>query len=153
MNLPLQMSSSSVAETERLGATLAAAMLADSSLPPFLALYGDLGVGKTAFVRGFVSVVSPGSAVRSPTFALVREYPAKPRPVFHFDFYRVDSEEDLISIGYDDYLSRGGICLCEWSEKITGFLPADRLEITIQKDDLSLPDHRKITILQRGKDE
>ena len=153
MKLPLQTFSASGAETEQLGANLASAMLTDRSLPPFLALYGDLGVGKTAFVRGFVSVVSPNSAVRSPTFALVREYPAKPRPVFHFDFYRVDSEEDLISVGYDDYLARGGICLCEWSEKIAEFLPQERLEITIRKDDPAAPDHREITILQRGKDE
>lgn len=152
MKLDWQISSSSVAETESLGAKLASAMLSDPTLPPFLALFGDLGVGKTAFVRGFVSVVSPGSAVRSPTFALVREYPAKPRPVFHFDVYRIESEDDLISIGFDDYLSRGGICLCEWSEKIADFLPEDRLDISIRKDDLSLPDHRVITILQRGKD-
>lgn len=152
MNLGLPIPSASVEETEKIGAELAAAMLADPALPPFVALYGDLGVGKTAFVRGFVSVISPASVVRSPTFALVREYPALPRPVFHFDFYRIDSEEDLISIGFDDYLARGGICLCEWSEKIPEYLPDDRLEVTIQKDDLSLPDHRIITIVKRGKD-
>ncbi len=152
MNWNVPVSSSSVEETERIGANIAKEMQKDPSLPPFVALYGDLGVGKTAFVRGFVSVISPQSVVRSPTFALVREYPALPRPVFHFDFYRIDSEEDLVSIGFDDYLARGGICLCEWSEKIADFLPAERLEITITKDDLSAPDHRVITILQRGKD-
>ena len=151
MNLDLPVSSSSVAETEALGKELATRMRNDPSLPPFVALYGDLGVGKTAFVRGFVSVISPASVVRSPTFALVREYPARPRPVFHFDCYRIEGEDDLISIGFDDYLARGGICLCEWSEKIEDFLPEDRLEVTIQKDDLSLPDHRVITILQRGR--
>ena len=152
MNWETPIFSSSVEETERLGAAIAAAMQKDAALPPFLALDGDLGVGKTAFVRGFVSVISPGSAVRSPTFALVRESPARPRPVFHFDFYRIDSEEDLISIGFDDYLMRGGICLCEWSNKIADFLPEERLEIVIEKDDPAAPDHRKITILQRGKD-
>ena len=152
MNWEAPIFSSSVEETERLGAAVAAAMQQDNALPPFLALDGDLGVGKTAFVRGFVSVISPGSAVRSPTFALVREYPARPRPVFHFDFYRIDNEEDLISIGFDDYLARGGICLCEWSNKIADFLPEERLEIVIEKDDPAAPDHRKITILQRGKD-
>lgn len=151
MKLDSPVVSSSVAETEKLGAQIASAMLADRSLPPFVALYGDLGVGKTAFVRGFVSVVSPNSVVRSPTFALVREYPALPRPVFHFDFYRINSEDDLVSIGFDDYLSRGGICLCEWSENIEEYLPDERLEVNIEKDDLSLPDHRVITVLQRGK--
>ena len=151
MNWNLPIASSSVAETEMIGAKIAEVMLADRSLPPFVALYGDLGVGKTAFVRGFVSVIAPSSVVRSPTFALVREYPAFPRSVFHFDFYRIESEEDLISIGFDDYLARGGICLCEWSENIKDFLPEHRFEITIAKDDLSLPDHRIITVLQRGK--
>ena len=85
--------SSSVAETEACGAALARRMQSDPSLPPFVALFGDLGVGKTAFVRGFTGVISPASAVRSPTFALVREYPAKPRPVFHFDMYRITDED------------------------------------------------------------
>jgi len=72
-------------ETETVGAVLASELGADSTLPPFLALYGDLGVGKTAFVRGFVSQIAPSAIVRSPTFALVHEYRAKPRSVFHFD--------------------------------------------------------------------
>ena len=69
-------------QTEALGAILAEKMLEDTTLPPCVALYGDLGVGKTAFVRGFTSKISPESAVRSPTFALVNEYRAKPRSVF-----------------------------------------------------------------------
>ena len=84
-----------VAQTETLGARLAREMQQDPSLPPFVALYGDLGVGKTAFIRGFASVIAPDSAVRSPTFALVNEYRAKPRALFHFDMYRIESEDDL----------------------------------------------------------
>ena len=137
----------SVEETEQFAASFARKLCRGD----VVALYGGLGAGKTAFVRGFVSVVSPNSVVRSPTFALVREYPALPRPVFHFDFYRINSEDDLVSIGFDDYLARGGICLCEWSENIEEYLPDERLEVTIEKDDLSLPDHRVITVLQRGK--
>ena len=139
-------------QTERLGAALARRMCEDLSLPPFVALYGDLGVGKTAFVRGFTSVISPTSAVRSPTFALVNEYRAKPRSVFHFDMYRIDSEDDLISIGFYDYLDRSGICLVEWSEKIPYALPERYLSVTIEKNDASLPNSRKITVqLSQGE--
>lgn len=138
-------------ETEALGARLAERMCANTSLPPFVALYGDLGVGKTAFVRGFVSVISPNAAVRSPTFALVNEYRAHPRPVFHFDMYRITGEDDLISIGFDDYLTRPGICLVEWSENIPYALPNDYIRVTIEKDDPAQPDNRRITVEQMGE--
>ena len=70
----LSLHSTDVGKTESYGADLAKNMQNDSSIPPFVALYGDLGVGKTAFIRGFASVIAPGVAVRSPTFALVNEY-------------------------------------------------------------------------------
>lgn len=146
MEFPKIWHSTSVDQTEAIGAELANELLADETLPPFLALYGDLGVGKTAFVRGFASVISPSSAVRSPTFALVREYPATPRPVFHFDLYRMTGEDDLISIGFDDYLARRGICLVEWSERLGAFLPERYLRVTIEKDNPDLPDSRIITV-------
>ena len=137
---------SCVAETEQCGARLAKEMQEDRSLPPFVALYGDLGVGKTAFIRGFASVIAPGVAVRSPTFALVNEYRAKPRSLFHFDMYRIDSEDDLYSIGFYDYQDRNGICLVEWSEKIPFALPEARICVTIEKSDPGCPDHRTVTI-------
>ena len=86
-------------ETEAVGLSLAEMLKDDASLPSFVALYGDLGVGKTAFVRGFTKVFSPNALVRSPTFALVNEYPTKnSRRVFHFDMYRITNEDDLYSI-------------------------------------------------------
>ncbi|MBQ8357104.1 MAG: tRNA (adenosine(37)-N6)-threonylcarbamoyltransferase complex ATPase subunit type 1 TsaE [Clostridia bacterium] len=136
----------STAETESVGASLALEMKQDASLPPFVALYGDLGVGKTAFVRGFVSVFCQGVAVRSPTFALVNEYRGKEKTIFHFDMYRITGEDDLYSIGYDDYLARDGIALVEWSENIPFALPDDYWRVTIEKDDPSRPDSRLITI-------
>lgn len=136
----------SALETEACGARLASEMLADKALPHFVALYGDLGVGKTAFVRGFTSVISPTSTVRSPTFALVNEYRGTPLSVFHFDMYRIESEDDLISIGYDDYLVRKGICLTEWSEKIENELPTEHISVRIEKTDISEPEKRRITI-------
>lgn len=125
-------------ETEAVGAALAELLLKDASLPAFVALYGDLGVGKTAFTRGVASVVSPASAVRSPTFALVNEYRAPKASgrfsaVFHFDMYRIESEDDLDSIGFWDYPQRNGLILTEWSEKIPYALPDDYLRLTIEK--------------------
>ena len=132
--------SASPEETEALGVSLAELLLSDASLPAFVALYGDLGVGKTAFTRGVASVISPASTVRSPTFALVNEYPAKDRStrfsaIFHFDMYRIESEDDLDSIGFWDYPMRRGLILTEWSENIEDALPEDYIRLTIKKTD------------------
>ena len=136
----------SAEETEQCGAALAKDLLQDASLPRFVALFGNLGVGKTAFVRGFASVVTPGAAVRSPTFSLVNEYRARPLSLFHFDMYRIESEDDLYSIGFDDYLAREGFCLTEWSENIVEYIPNDCIKVTIEKDDHTNTDHRRITV-------
>ena len=136
----------SAQQTEACGAELAQLLLQDATLPRFVALFGDLGVGKTAFVRGFASIVTPGAAVRSPTFSLVNEYRARPLSLFHFDMYRIESEDDLLSIGFDDYLMRDGFCLTEWSENILDFIPDDCVRVSIEKDDPHDPDHRRITI-------
>ena len=141
---------SEVTETEQLGADLAKKISQGNDLPLFVALYGDLGVGKTAFVRGFTSIIAPRAGVRSPTFALVNEYRASPLSVFHFDMYRITDEDDLISIGFYDYLDRRGICLVEWSENIPYALPDDYIRVTIEKDDLSSPDSRLITAERIG---
>lgn len=148
-DLPFQQITASVEETEALGAQLAQALLTDASLPRYIAMRGDLGVGKTAFTRGFTKAIAPEALVRSPTFALVNEYhpPRAKRlpPVFHFDMYRITSEDDLYSIGYDDYLDRG-ICLVEWSENIPFALPEDHLQVCIEKCGTDTPDRRIISI-------
>ncbi|MBE6580557.1 MAG: tRNA (adenosine(37)-N6)-threonylcarbamoyltransferase complex ATPase subunit type 1 TsaE [Ruminococcaceae bacterium] len=138
----------SAAETEATGAELAIAMQREG-LPPYVALYGDLGVGKTAFVRGFASVIAPTAPVRSPTFALVNEYRGRDKRLFHFDMYRITSEDDLYSIGYDDYLTAGGICLVEWSENIENDIPPRHVRVEIVKNDANSPDSRLITIEER----
>ena len=137
-------------ETEALGKELAEAMLADPSLPPCVALYGDLGVGKTAFTRGFTAAVAPDARVKSPTFALVHEYRGKRGTVFHFDMYRITGEDDLYSIGFDDYLESRGICLCEWSENIPFALPEAYVRAEIRKNDPTDPDSREIFISTVG---
>ncbi len=134
-------------ETEGVGFELAKELENDLTLPSFIALYGDLGVGKTAFVRGFAKVFSPNALVRSPTFALVNEYPSNSgRRVFHFDMYRITDEDDLYSIGYYDYLDDGSICLVEWSENISYAIPDEHIRVDITKTDLDMPDERKIII-------
>lgn len=132
-------------ETEAFGARVATELLDNSTLPRFIALYGDLGVGKTALVRGLASVLAPTSAVRSPTFALVNEYRAKPLSIFHFDMYRIEDEDQLESIGFYDYLDRG-LCVVEWSENIPYALPEAYIRIEIQKCDAAEPDKRIITV-------
>ena len=142
---PKKIYTASPEQTERAGAELAQQLLDNSALPRYIALYGDLGVGKTAFTRGVCQVLCPGAAVRSPTFALVNEYRGKP-PVFHFDMYRITGEDDLYSIGYDDYLLRDGVILVEWSENIPFALPDEFLRVTITKNDPTAPESREILI-------
>lgn len=137
-------------ETEAVGARLAK-MMETGSLPTFVALYGDLGVGKTAFVRGFASVTSPGSAVRSPTFALVNEYRHGTRPVFHFDMYRITDDDELYSAGFYDYESRGGFCLAEWCENIPWAVPADYIRVTVAKT--GAENDRRITVERITREE
>ena len=147
MKIYKEINTHSPEETERIGAEIAQMMLDDASLPRFVALEGDLGVGKTAFVRGFASVATPGSAVRSPTFALVNEYKNKQsgRSVYHFDVYRIEDEDDLYSIGFYDYIDKG-VCLVEWSENIRYAFPKEYLTVRIEKDDPCDTDSRKITV-------
>ena len=143
--LPVTLTTLSPEETEALGAALARLLEGDGACPTFIAMYGDLGVGKTAFVRGMASVMAPGRGVRSPTFSLVNEYrvPGK-KPLFHFDMYRIESEDDLYSIGFEDYPD-AGYCVAEWCEKIPFALPEVYLEVRIEKCPPEV-DKRRITI-------
>ncbi len=135
-------------ETEKVGVELAEAVTS-GELPRFVALEGDLGVGKTVFVRGFVSVVAPGAAVRSPTFALVNEYRNREtgKKVYHFDVYRIEDEDDLYSMGFYDYIDNG-ICLVEWSENIRYAFPKSYVTVRIEKNDQEKPDSRLITVYE-----
>jgi tRNA threonylcarbamoyladenosine biosynthesis protein TsaE len=109
-------------------------------------MYGDLGVGKTAFTRGFVSRIAPEARVKSPTFSLVHEHKGERGTVFHFDMYRIESEDELESIGFYDYLDRRGFCLVEWSEKIPYALPDRYLRVEIRKDSAEDPDSRSLSL-------
>ena len=97
-----------------------------------VAMYGDLGAGKTAFVRGMTRGLGINFPVSSPTFNVVNEYPGKV-PVFHFDMYRLGSADELFDIGWDDYLERGGICAVEWSENVEEAFEPGTVKVTITK--------------------
>ena len=110
----------------------------------FVALFGDLGVGKTAFVRGLAQTICPGASVKSPTYTIVNEYKKDGKCLFHFDVYRIEDDDDLYSMGFYDYLKKG-ICVCEWSENIPWAIPRDAYRITIERIEESI-EHRRITI-------
>ena len=125
-------------ETELVGAEIAKFVLENGE--KFVALYGDLGAGKTAFTRGFASVIVPDADVCSPTYTIVNEYDGTPS-LFHFDMYRIEDEDALESIGFYDYFGRG-IIITEWSENIPFALPERYVRVTIEKIG---DDERKIT--------
>ena len=132
----------SASETERAAAAFAGELLSTGEDDAFLALYGDLGAGKTAFVRGIASVIAPGAAVRSPTYTVVNEYKGRTgKKLCHFDMYRITGEDDLYSIGFYDY--ENCMIAVEWSENIPFALPERYYQVTIEKTG---EESRKITI-------
>ena len=112
-----------------------------------VALSGDLGAGKTAFTRGLVRFFSPDSRVSSPTFALVNQY----KNILHFDMYRINSEEDLMSIGFYDYLDdlQSKIIIIEWFDKIADFFDENTIKIEIVKLNESNENEREINAYTR----
>ena len=125
--------SGSTEETEQYGERLADHLLKSGAVHAFIALYGEMGVGKTAFVRGFARAIGV-PAVKSPTYTVVNEYLSGRIPIFHFDMYRLTDEDDLYSIGFEDYLSRKGFVISEWSERLGDALPSDAITVKIQKE-------------------
>ena len=110
-----------------------------------ICLSGDLGAGKTAFVSGFVLGFGFDGYVSSPTFALIHEYPAEV-PIYHFDMYRIENEDDAYAAGVDEYLYGDGICLIEWSENIRELLPQGYYTVTIRKDVSKGETYREIVL-------
>ena len=125
-------------ETEALGREFAE-KIPDGSV---IALYGDLGCGKTAFVRGMARGMGIDALVNSPTFTIVNEYIGA-RSLFHFDMYRLGSADELYDIGWEDYLGRNGVCAVEWSENVPGAFEGDEYTVRFRK--LSDTD-REITV-------
>lgn len=90
-----------------------------------IALCGTLGAGKTQITRGIVAGMNSQAAVTSPTFTLVHEYLDGRLPVFHFDFYRMDSATEVIGIGWDEFLTEPGVIIVEWADMFPDLLPPD----------------------------
>ncbi len=103
-----------------------------------VAFYAPMGAGKTTFTTALCKVLGvEEDAISSPTFAIVNEYRGKGgRPIFHFDFYRIDNPAEALDIGLYDYLDSGELCLMEWPENVEGLLPEEtlRVQISVQPD-------------------
>lgn len=127
------------AETEALGERVAAALPVGGVV---IALYGELGAGKTAFVRGLARGLGVTQQVVSPTFTIVNELVGR-RELFHFDMYRLSGADELFDIGWEDYLSRDGVCAVEWSENVPGAFDGTEIRVTIEK---TSDTGRKITL-------
>ncbi len=123
----MRITSKSVLETEKAGETLGKRLKAGD----VVALYGALGAGKTAFVRGVCRALSVKDRVTSPTFAIVNEYKGA-LCVRHFDMYRLHSSDELFDIGWEDYLSPDGVIIVEWSEIVEDALPDERYYVRIE---------------------
>jgi len=130
---------SSPNETEKLGLTLASRMKPGS----VLALYGNLGSGKTCFTRGFCRYFGIPE-VKSPSFILVNQYEGKDFPIWHIDLYRMEENEEIFQLGLDEIFSGRGITLVEWAEKGEEFLPPDCWKIKFAYG--RNPDERSIKI-------
>lgn len=117
--------SKSVIETENIAEKISSYLKGDE----VIALFGDLGAGKTAFTRGLARGLGFVDGVSSPTFAIINEYNSR-YPIYHLDMYRIKSEDDLYSTGYYDYL-RNGIVVIEWSENIKEYLEKDCIKISL----------------------
>ena len=114
-------------ETAALGGRLADALKTGR----VVAFTGDLGAGKTAFVSGMARALGVEERVTSPTFTIVNEYEGGRLPLFHFDMYRLGGADELFHIGWEDYLSRGGVCAVEWSENVAEAIEDGAVRVSI----------------------
>lgn len=115
---------------------VAARVLAAAGGRRVFLFYGEMGAGKTTLIKALCARLGVVDATSSPTFAIVNEYTSPEGPIYHFDFYRIKSEQEAFDLGYEDYFYSGRYCLVEWPEKIAGLLPADAVsvKITVQTD-------------------
>ena len=98
--------------------------------------YGEMGVGKTSFIKKFCKELSVSDIVSSPTFSIVNQYSnVNDEIIYHFDFYRTEKKEEVFDIGYEEYLFSSSYCFIEWPEKIEDLLPTNYLKINMKLDD------------------
>ena len=109
------------------------------------AFYGKMGAGKTTFIKAVCEELGVEDVINSPTFAIVNEYiDGNGEPIYHFDFYRIKKEQEVLDIGYEDYVYSGNVCLMEWPELIENLLPDDAVKVTIEEE---TDGSRKVSIL------
>lgn len=97
-----------------------------------IAFHAPMGAGKTTFTSALCRALGVSDDVSSPTFSIINEYrDAHDRPVYHFDFYRIDSEAQALDLGLDEYFDSGALCLMEWPENAEAFLPEETLHVRI----------------------
>ena len=113
-----------------------------------LALYGDLGAGKTCFIQGLAQAMGVRRAVSSPTFTLIHEYIAEGLRLYHVDLYRIRDSREALSLGLDEYIHGDGITAIEWAERVTELLPATTIHIRMAVGEK--PDERVIAIRRGG---
>ena len=101
------------------------------------AFYGEMGSGKTTFIKALCQELGVEDIITSPTFAIVNEYHTAQdtAPIFHFDFYRIKRLEEVYDMGYEDYFYSGSLCFLEWPELIEEILPSDALKVSIRKEE------------------
>ncbi|MFC3200144.1 tRNA (adenosine(37)-N6)-threonylcarbamoyltransferase complex ATPase subunit type 1 TsaE [Parapedobacter deserti] len=93
--------------------------------------HGEMGAGKTTLIKAICDQLGVTDTTSSPTFAIINEYGGAERPVYHFDFYRIKSEQEALDLGYEDYFYSGCYCFVEWPEKIAGLLPPDAVAVAL----------------------
>lgn len=96
---------------------------------------GEMGAGKTTFIKEFVKALGTNDEISSPTFSIVNEYDTDKGKVFHFDFYRLNHEDEALDFGIEEYLYSNQYCLMEWPNKIANFIPDEHHSITIENVD------------------
>ena len=130
-------------DTEQLGVRLAGTLRSGD----VVAFTGDLGAGKTAFTRGLARGLGITDRITSPTFTIVNEYEGGRLPLFHFDMYRLGSSDELFDIGWEDYLSRNGVCAVEWSEIVDDAIEGDAIRVDIRR---GAADSQRIITIKGG---
>ena len=108
-------------------------------------LYGDLGVGKTVFAKGFAEGLGITEPVTSPTFTIVHEYEGS-KKMYHFDLYRIGDPDELYDIGYEEYFYSDGVSLVEWPERLEYLMPENAISVTVEKDLSEDPNFRRIKV-------
>lgn len=115
---------------------IAEKLLAEFADSRVIAFYGEMGVGKTTLIKELCNVLGVEDIANSPTFSIVNEYVDKDNePVYHFDFYRIEKEEEVFDLGYEDYFYSNSYCFVEWPEKIPNLIPEDVVKVSIDLDD------------------